>query len=254
MKALLSIALLCLMWLSSFAQVPEVLYSEANAAYAEQRYERAAELYQSIVDNGLSSFELYYNLGNAYYKLDEVGKSVLYYEKAVRLDPSNEDAQFNLKVANLKVADRIDPLREAFLFRWINATLKTYSSDGWAKIALGALWMAFILSILFLFISSVGAKRLLFVVGVLLLASAIVLGLVALRQMNYEQINREGIIMVLNTYVKSAPDKNSMDLFILREGVKVRLEDNTEGWQQVKVVDQEGDKVGWIKADEVAPI
>ncbi len=250
----IALLLLCMTVFAAFAQTPEETFAEANKAYAEQRYEQAARLYQQLVDENLSSFELYYNLGNAYYKLDDVGRSVLYYEKALRLEPSNEDAQFNLDIANLKVADRVQPLREAFLFRWVNNALLTYASDGWARLALAALWLALVAGAIFLFVNQLTVKRLLFALGSLLLLVSVVLGLVALRQMDYEQTNREGIIMVMNTYVKSAPDAQSMDLFILREGVKVRLQDTADGWQQVKVVDESGDKVGWIKAEEVSPI
>lgn len=254
MRSIITISLLFLSSLFALAQEGTDVFEQANAAYAEQRYDQAADLYQSLVDKGLASVELYYNLGNCYYKLDDIGSSVLYYEKALKLEPGYEDAAFNLKLANLKVADRVEPLREAFVFRMINAALLTFSSDGWAKLCLIFLWIAFAVGGVFLYVNVIAAKRVLFVFGVLLLLLAIITGFISLRQMSEEKANKEGIIMVMNTYVKSAPEPGSMDLFILREGVKVRLQEQSGEWQQVKIVDEEGDKVGWIKANDVAPI
>ena len=232
----------------------DALFEEANDAYANKEFLKAAELYQQIVDKGMVSFDLYYNLGNAYYRSDEVGPSVLYYEKALKIDPSNEDAIFNLKVANLKVADRVEPLQDAFFFRFVNELLLKRSPNGWAHWALALLWVSLVFAIGFLFVNGLMVKRLLFAISFLLFVGFVGLTLVSFRQMNFEQSTKEGIIMTTNSYVKSAPDNSSTDLFILREGVKVRLLEKDGPWQQVKIVDREGDKIGWIDAGHVEAI
>lgn len=230
------------------------VYEQANDAYAAKEFVKAAELYQEVVDKGLVSFDLYYNLGNAYYRSGEVGPSVLYYEKALKMDPSNEDAIFNLKVANLKVADRVEPLQDAFFFRFVNELLLKRSPDGWSHWALVLLWVSLLFGIGYLFMKNLLLKRLLFAFGFLLLLGFVGLSLISLRQIDYEQSTKEGVIMVTNSYVKSAPDNTSTDLFILREGVKVRLLKKDGPWQQVKIVDREGDKIGWIDAGHVEAI
>lgn len=255
MKRILTIcSFLCLAFAQLQANELDGLYKQANDAYAAKEFVKAAELYQQIVDKGLVSFDLYYNLGNAYYRTGEVGPSVLYYEKALKMDPSNEDAVFNLKVANLKVADRVEPLQDAFFFRFMNELLLKRSPDGWAHWALVLLWVSLLFGIGYIFVNKLLVKRLLFVFGALLLLGFVLLSLVSLRQIDYEQSTKEGVIMATNSYVKSAPDNGSTDLFILREGVKVRLLKKEGPWQQVKIVDREGDKIGWIDSGHVEAI
>lgn len=258
MRRILNIALFCLLYQFSFAQVvasdPADVFKAANDAYGKGEYETAIQNYKSILDQGYESYKVYYNLGNAYYKLGEVGPSILYYEKALKLEPDNADAQFNLKLANLKVTDRIDPLREAFVVQWIKRLLTSRSANGWTRLAITFIWVAFAFGVLLIFVGNIIVKRvsLLAAVASLILAFAFVLA--SLWQINYQKKSTDGIIMVTNTYVKSAPSETSVDLFILREGVKVRLLDKSDKWQQVKIVDQEGDKVGWIPVGDVTPI
>lgn len=255
MRRILTIcSFLCLAFSQLHANELEALFNKANETYAAKEYVEAADLYQQVVDKGMVSFDLYYNLGNAYYRSGDVGPSVLYYEKALKMDPSNEDAVFNLKVANLKVADRVEPLQDAFFFRLVNELLLKRSPDGWAHWSLALLWAALVFAIGYLFVNKLAFKRLLFAFSFLLLLGSAGLALISLRQIGLEQSTKEGIIMATNSYVKSAPDNNSTDLFILREGVKVRLLVKEGLWQQIKIVDREGDKIGWIDADHVEAI
>lgn len=253
-RILIVCSLLLMLFAPLFAAEGDDVFQQANDAYAEKEYGKAAELYQQLVDRGLVSFDLYYNLGNAYYRSGVVAPSILYYEKALKIDPSNEDAVFNLKVANLKVADRVEPLQDAFLFRFINELLLKRSPNGWAHWGLVLLWVSLFVAIGFLFINNLIVKRLLFALGALLFLGFVTLTLVSYRQMDYEQSTKEGVIMATNTYVKSAPDMTSTDLFILREGVKVRMLDKEGEWQQIKIVDSEGDKLGWISASDIDAI
>lgn len=254
MKKQLFTYLLLLVSLTGFAETPEELFSRGNDAYANKEFAQAVELYMQVVDQGYESFDLFYNLGNAYYKTNQVGPSILYYEKALKLDPSSADAQFNLKLANLKVADKVQGLKEAFVFRVINEWMAGRSSDQWAKISMMMLWGTLLFSIGFIFIDKIIIKRLSFIgAGIMMLGTLFFL-IISARQLNYERDHEAGIIMVTNSYVKSTPDDTGVDLFILREGVKVKLLDASGEWQKIELVDEQGDKLGWIPKEHVTPI
>src|SRR5512137_1616096 len=100
------------------AQDPKSLFQQANQAYQQQDFEKAASLYQQIISQGYESKDVYYNLGNCYYRLNQIGQSVLYFEKALKLDPHDADVRYNLELVNLKVIDRIEIPPRLFLFEF----------------------------------------------------------------------------------------------------------------------------------------
>ena len=133
MKALLKshilTAIFLMIWQGSlvFAQSPESLFSQANALYQTQQFEGAIELYQQILSQGFESKAVYYNLGNCYYRLEDIGKSILYFEKALKLDPNDGDIRYNLDLANLRVIDRVELPPRFFLFEWWDVVKNDYS-------------------------------------------------------------------------------------------------------------------------------
>ena len=234
------------------AKEPHVeLFAKGNDLYKEKNYVAAIALYDSIVGMGYESADLYYNLGNAYFKMGYLAPTILNYERAKKLDPSNEDVDFNLKIANLRVADRIEPVPELFFIRWVKDFVISQSSDGWAKMGVVFIWISFVCGALFIFVNNVVVKRLTFFLGVIILVTSIAFAALAYDQYQFQKNSQEGIIFVTNAYVKSAPDLDSEDLFMLREGVKVELK-NTEGdWQRIQLADG---KVGWIQIGQVERI
>lgn len=227
----------------SFGQQQVQLFNQANQQYKERNYEGAVALYDSIVKSGYSSAELYFNLGNAHYKLGHLSPAILNYERAKKLSPSDPDIDFNLRIANLRVVDRIEPVPELFFVRWAKNLVVKYSSDGWAKLALILLWGTFIFGALFLFINLMVVKRIAFFAAIIVLALAFTSAFLAYTQYNYERNSSEGIIFVKNVYIKSAPDPQSTDLFMLREGIKVGLLEREGDWQKIQLADG---KVGWM--------
>ena len=101
----------------------QVIIDKANKAYTDGLYANSIELYKDVLKNGHESAELYYNIGNAYYKMNDYSSAILYYERGKRLDPGNEDINFNLKIVNNKIADKIEPLPDLFYKRWYNALI-----------------------------------------------------------------------------------------------------------------------------------
>ena len=139
MKNLVVILSFVLSGICAFGQVSaqESLIAQANQSYAESNFETAVQLYDSVLTLGYESAGLYFNLGNAYFKLKDIPSAILYYEKAKKLDPNDEDIRFNLELANSRIIDKMEPLPEFFLRSWLRAVRDMLSSDQWAKIGVG---------------------------------------------------------------------------------------------------------------------
>ncbi|CAN5155379.1 tetratricopeptide repeat protein [soil metagenome] len=230
------------------------IFTAASDSYVAKDYQAAINGYEQILATGVLSPELYYNLGNAYFRVGHMGLAILNYERALKMQPSLEDAAFNLKLANLRISDRVNPASEFILVSWYKSFIHSRSSSGWGMWALGAIWFALVWGAVYIFSRLLWLRRLSFgIMGLLLVASVVVL-LFARMQYQYELSTNEGIIIVTNTYVKAAPEQSSTDLFILREGTKVTLLETEGGWQKVKVPDETGDKVGWVQVDVLGMI
>ncbi len=225
------------------------IYQNANEAFIAKDYQTAIEGYEQLISVGKISPAVYYNLGNAYFRAGTMGFAILNYERALKLEPEHEDAAFNLKLANLRINDRVEPASEFILLSWFKKLVHGRSASGWGIWALSAIWLALLIGIVYIFSGSLLLRRLSFAFMVLLILSSVVIMGFARMQYQYENVTTNGIITVTNTYVKAAPDQSSTDLFILREGTKVTLMGNEDGWQKVKVADDAGDKVGWVRED-----
>lgn len=233
------------------ANLPLGLFNEANLRYKEKNYAEAIALYDSVIALQYASAELYYNLGNAHFKLGHLAPAILNYERAKKLSPGDADIEFNLRLANLRVVDRIEPLPELTLVKWFKNFIGNRSSDSWAYAAVAFIWLTLALGAVFIFANALLLKRLSFFAGLLTLLLSFMLAAVAYHQYSRERVSREAILFAKNAYVKSAPDHQSADLFILREGVKVLLLETDEDWQKIQLADG---KVGWVKKETLAAI
>lgn len=246
MKRIAVLILTIMVSVAGMAQRGNVLFEEGNAAYAEGDYETALAKYDSIVASGEESAELFYNMGNTYYKMRQFPMSILYFEKALKLDPGDEDIRINLEMANLAVVDKINAIPQSFLERWWNGAKSSLSADGWAWVSI-ALFALFLLC-LFAFLMSrrTGMRKAGFYAGMVLLVCLALSVLFAIG--NYRQLQRhdQAIVMTPTVTVKSSPSENSVDLFVLHEGAKVRIMGSANGWNQIKIADG---SVGWLQAE-----
>lgn len=223
-------------------------FEEGNAAYNEGDYEQALALYGNIEESGLESAELYYNMGNTYYKMKKYPMSILYYEKALKLAPGDEDIRTNLEIANLAVVDKINVLPQSFFVRWWNNAKSKLSADGWAWVSVAA--FALLLLCLFAFLMSrrTGLRKTGFFAGLLLLLCLAFSVVFAVENYNDQKRHDEAIIMTSTINVKSTPSDASIDLFVLHEGAKVRILDNMNGWNKIRIADG---SLGWLPEDSM---
>ncbi|MDX2002543.1 MAG: tetratricopeptide repeat protein [Chitinophagales bacterium] len=240
------IILNCLVGIWVYGFDSKATMANGHKAFAEKHYKEAAEHYQMLVDSGYQSAALYYNLGTSYFKAGAVAASILYLEKAKALSPSDEDINYNLQLANLRVVTRIEPAPQ---LRFVKATkefISKYTSNTWGIMTLVLLWLALAAYFVLIVGKDKVPKRVLQLMSLVLLIASFATLIFGIKKRLEEDNGRFAIVFATNSYVKSAPDTESVDLFILREGVKIRLLETLGEWEKIKVPDARGDKVGWI--------
>jgi tetratricopeptide (TPR) repeat protein len=235
---------------SILAQI-ETTKSEADQAFIDERYTDAAKLYEEILAQEYVSAEIHYNLGNAYFKAGQIAPSILNYERALKLAPKDEDIQFNLKLANLSVKDRIEEMPQLFFITWWEAVLKTFATDGWAWSAVLSLILALGGLLLFRFSSEEGMKRLTFYAGFIALIWFGFSIYAAQKNYNHAVNDKRAVVFAATVTAKSAPDQKGKDLFVIHEGLVVSASDKLNGWIRIKL---SNGNVGWIPENSVQPI
>jgi tetratricopeptide (TPR) repeat protein len=226
-------------------------FDSANAAYRANDFQKATVLYEQIAKNGYESPDLYFNLGNAYFKQKNIPAAILNYERARKLAPHDDDILYNLRQANLRIIDKIDPLPTLFLADWWKAFINLFSADGWSLISILALWGTVIGGGLFLISSSFALRRVLSL-ACMIGACAAVLAIVGVVQRTHvEEAEQNAVVFAQTSSVKSAPDAQSTDLFVIHEGLKVEVLDAVGDWQKVRLADG---KIGWISASALQVI
>ena len=229
----------------------ESTLKEAEEAYAKEDYTQAIELYESVLKSYGESAMVYYNLGNAYYKADKVAPAILNYERALLLNPGDSDTRFNLQVARQKTVDKIEPIGEFFLTRWVGPVEDVYSAEGWAKWG-GASFVLFIgCLVLFFFSKWIRLKKLGFFAGICFLLISLVANLFADSQQDKLLHRADAIVFASTVTVKSSPDASGTDLFILHEGTKVTIKSTLGEWSEIQLEDG---NVGWMPSKEIQQI
>lgn len=219
------------------------LWARANAAYSIADYRRAAALYTAILNRGVHSGKLYYNLGNSWFKQGRMGKAILNYNRALLLDPTDEDTQYNLAMANARIVDKIDAVPEFFLKSWLRDLGTSLSTDAWAILGLVFLGVTFAAVILWLLSNTLVLRKLGFYGGMVGLVLCLGCTFYSHFQRGRLLHGGEAIVMNLVAPVKSSPGAGSKDIFVLHEGTKVRVLGQLDGWSEILLTD--GNK-GWI--------
>ena len=231
---------------------PDSLWNAGVAAYTEGDFASALKDWEEIRSAGLMSRELYYNLGNANFKTGEIAKAILWYERALKLDPSDADVRHNLEYARSLTQDRIDEVPEIFFRQWGHALCYLLPSNTWATLCLVFLAAAIAMALLFLLGSTPGRRRTGFFVGIACLLLAFLSWEFARWQRQEALAQDRAIVMRPVSSVKSSPSAESAkDLFILHEGTRVKILDNVGSYTNIELGDG---RQGWIPAADIEVI
>ncbi len=243
------LAFLLLLTLNAGAKDFQDLLEKGNRQYLNGEYEQAVETYRSIIDSGYTSAELYYNLGNAYYKSHDITMALVNYERAKILDPKDTEIQHNLEVAREFVVDRIEVLPEFFLRKAYIGFVKSLDADVWALISAGSFVLALVLLLFYFFSKKMGIRRLSFWSAMLFFFLTLSTLLFAAQQNRLITRHNQAIVITPSVTIKSSPDEVSgTDLFLLHEGTKVTVDDKLGEWREIVLSD--GNR-GWLKESDL---
>jgi len=232
-----------LLTFKTYASDPDSLMATANNAYNEGLYDSAINVYHVIEKENLQSAGLFYNMGNAYFKNNDIASAILYYEKAKKLDHNNEDIEYNLRIANSMIVDKIDKVPELFFKDWWNYFYNMFNADTWTAFSLVS-WAILIFFVgLFILTGKRSVRKLAFYLGILFLFTSIATFGLASQKYYFGKEHKEAIIYTPTVTVKSSPTTNSVDLFVVHEGTKVRIQDEVNEWVKIKIPDG---SVGWL--------
>jgi tetratricopeptide (TPR) repeat protein len=249
MKRIIYTLLAILFTTTVFAQAE--LLQMANENYTKQQYKQAIEGYNQILATNMEAPEVYFNLGNAYYKTGQYTLAILNYERAKLLAPDDEDIAFNLQVANQKVVDAIQELPGLLVVRWWNSLINSQTTDTWAIFSIIS-FVAFLVMLGFYFFAKTSdVRRITFWTGCFLILFTIFTWSFAAQQKARLVNHTYAIVMQPTVTVKSSPDAAGTNLFVIHEGLKVRITDKLGDWVEIKLAD--GNK-GWLLTETIEKI
>ncbi|MCX6326799.1 MAG: tetratricopeptide repeat protein [Bacteroidia bacterium] len=241
--------LLTLLFISLFAS--DAVSQDTNAEKFEQgvtyftsgSYKEALQVWNDIYKTGYRSANLSYNIGNAYFKLNDIPDAILFYERAYLLNPADENINYNLQITRTLIVDRFQEIPELFFVRWYNFMSLVLSTNSWGKISISSFILCLLLLSLYIYSSRYRRK----VIGFWLAVFFFILTLAsfAFTVKNKSMVYDSHKAIISNPLVsgKSSPDNSGTDLFVLHEGTKVSIEDEVGGWVEIRLSD--GNK-GWV--------
>ena len=253
MNAVKKICCLVVMMLpmSLWAISPEQQVSDANKLYNGGHYENAVAIYEKVTQEGFASPVLYYNLGNAYFKLGNMPMAILYYEKAHKLAPADADITHNIRLANTRIVDKIETVPVLFYVRWWNSARNILSPDTYAKASLAVLSFFWILLACYFLARRRGLRITTFYFAMLFLITAIFGMVLASESHHYAMNPDEAVVMEPSASVKSSPDEKSVDLFVIHEGTKTTVLDRIGDWKEIRIANGNS---GWIQTKAIREI
>jgi tetratricopeptide (TPR) repeat protein len=224
----------------SFAS--EQVFEQGNKQYVNENYSAAISLYDSILTSGLESSELYYNLGNCHYKTNDWANAIWHYEKSLQINNNNKTIH-NLKLAKLKIIDRIEPLPQLFYKKWLVNLTQSLSTQVWQILTLFGIGLIFILQLICQF-TSLKSKL------ITKIFSGITVIILLITQTSYHNnfTKKEAIIFSETITVNSAPTSSSTNLFTLHTGSKVEIIDSIGDWINIKIANGNS---GWIAQNSI---
>lgn len=220
--------------------------ADADSAYVLGDYLHSISLYESILNRGLESVDIYYNLGNSYYKNSNLSKAIINYERALLLSPNDDDIRFNLDLAKSKTVDKITPIAELFFVTWVKNIMQLFDTDTWAKVSifLFLLFLSFLSA--YIFSRNIKIRKIGFYSALGCLIFCIATNSFSYFQKEKMEVREYAIIVLPSVTAKSTPDDAGTDLFVLHEGHKIQVKDTSlRDWIEIRLEDG---NIGWIPA------
>ena len=223
-------------------------FENANKLYQEEKYQEAAQTYESILNSGKQSAEIYFNLGNCYYKLHKIAPSIYNFEKALQLSPNDEEIKNNLDFARKMALDDIKIIPKVGFHKLISDFTSKYYYDTWAWIAVG-LAFGFLLFFLGYYFSSTTFKKRLFFTGMFVLIVGILVSTFSgIYEKNRTESERPAIVFVESVPLKGEPKVNAPETTTIHEGTKVYVLESTSNWKKVELTDE---TTGWLETSAI---
>ena len=237
--------------ITAVGQKTSMTKADGDSAYMQNDYDSAILIYENLLNKGEAA-EVYYNLGNSYYKMNNIAKAILNYERALLLQPGNADIRANLEIARAKTIDKIVPVPDIFFVAWIKSLINMFGVDTWAKLGIVLFMFLLVSCFLYFFSKQIIIRKAGFIIGCILLVFILLSNLFAALQKRQLTERNNAIVVIPSVTVRSTPSENGVSLFLLHEGCKVQINDNSmHEWKEISIEDG---KVGWIPASAIEKI
>lgn len=251
MKTLIFLFVLLINTSLLMSQNVQSLFESANENYNKGNFKEGIQLYDSIVKTGFESPFVYFNLGNSYYKLADFTSAVYYFEKAIKLEPNNDDFKYNLALTNEKIVDKIEAVPEFAVRQWWNFILFSFSESQWMWINI-ITYSLFLIALIVFFISKSTQIRQWYIsIVAILFVVAITSGFIGFRSFQEKNTHNTAIVFTPTVNIKSAPDQKSKTIFILHQGSKISILESNTNWRKIKIADG---SIGWIMIEDIKVI
>lgn len=243
------------LWIFLFALLPIAVFPQSFEqgckAYEQGNYKEAVSQWEGVLKDGKESGEVFYNLGNAYYRVGDMAHAVLNYERAHRLMPRDKDTKENLALAYSKIEDKIAKMPQLFVSRWWQALVHAFGIRGWMWVCIVFLALVCVAAAVFFLSHGVAMRKASLATGGVLLFLLIIFSFAATNLSRDVSLHSEAIVMSPATVVKSSPDSGGLDKMVLHEGTKVWIEDEAEGWKKIRISDG---NTGWLPKKDIEVI
>ncbi|MBP5715993.1 MAG: tetratricopeptide repeat protein [Bacteroidales bacterium] len=245
------IAFVCMANVRAEIVNPATLVAEAAYAYDQGNYAEAAQKYEALVDVFNGAPDLYYGLGNAYFKQQEYTRAILNYERCLRRDPSNDDARANLELARLNCIDKIESIQPIIFVTWSNALRDVFSADAWGRLSI----ITFVLFLAgfacYFFVRKVAIRKTGFYGGIVMIVICAICMFYANAQAEIQTAHDHAIVMAPTVTLRSTPADSGTQLLVIHAGLKVRVRQELSGWSEVELSDG---NVGWMPTEQLEVI
>lgn len=223
--------------------------AEADQAYAKEQYQKASQIYMQLLQKEGKSPELFFNLGDCYYRMDDMTKAVINYQRALQLDPGNRKIRHNLNLAQSKVVDQITPQSEMFFITWIKDWRDMKTADDWASSALVAFILLLVAVAFYLFGSKLWLRKTGFFAALIFLILTVLYNVFAYQQKTLIMETPQAVVTAVSMDVRTAPSLSASKQFELHEGISIRIIDNSmNDWKEIQLIDG---RTGWVRTSQL---